>query len=406
MLSFLKSLFKPSLTPLNEILISRSAILHNLKTLQSLHPWEPIFPVLKSNAYGHGIKEVATILRDTDVPYICVDSFPEYQIVRDYAKKKSLILWETLPENYLAYDPRRATLCIYNPATLRFLWESWKKRTIHLFLNTGMNREGIQQHHLPKILELLDIYPNLVLEWVMSHFANADEIDDSMDLKQIETFKNMLDTIANRCSCSPLVLGAPWGYKEGLREIWIKYIHLANSAATLKYTSEQLWCNARRWWLALYGYDPLPVFPTLPSLDKRRAREGFVEMQPALTLTSTIISTQQLQTWDIVSYAGKRTAKTPCYTATLPFWYFEGLPRNLTNQRWCHHDGLRHPQVGIICMNLSCYTTGTLELPIGTKVILIWEKKDDIYMLASLANTIPYEILVWLQASIRRTIVE
>jgi alanine racemase len=72
-----------------------------------------------------------------------------------------------------------------------------------------MNREGIQQQHLPKILELLEQYPNLVLEGIMSHFANADEVDDRMDLKQIETFKNMLDTIANRYSCSPLILGAP-----------------------------------------------------------------------------------------------------------------------------------------------------------------------------------------------------
>jgi alanine racemase len=110
--------------PLNTITIKSSALLHNLAYLQSLQPGNAVFPVLKSNAYGHGLKEVSMILKDTNVPYICVDSFPEYQIVKDYAHKKSLILGETRPENYTTYDPRRATLAVYNIATLKTLIQS------------------------------------------------------------------------------------------------------------------------------------------------------------------------------------------------------------------------------------------------------------------------------------------
>lgn len=400
MFHFLKSLFKPILQPLNEILISRSAILHNLKVIQNLHPWESIFPVLKSNAYGHGIKEIATILRDTNVPYLCVDSFPEYQIVRDYAKKKSLVLGETLPENYLAYNPHRATLCIYNYETIDFLGKTWKKRTLHLFLNTGMNREGIQEQNLPKILALLEQYPNLMVEWIMSHFANADEVDDSMDWKQIETFKNMLNIIRKSEIRNPK-----------------SYIHIANSAGTVKYTGEQIWCNARRTGLALYGYNPLPIANSWQLVATSQ------QLIPALTLTSTVIATQQLKTGDIVSYGSKRTAKQPCYTATLPLWYYEGLPRNMTNTRSFHYEGVQHPQAGTICMNLSCYSTGPVKFPIGTKVTLIKHKPQTINSishaitsnlqyevwslesLSSLSSTIPYEILTRLNASIRRTIV-
>lgn len=120
----IKSLRHTEQTSLNTIHLDKTALLHNLSYLQSLHATDTIFPVLKSNAYGHGLKEVSSILKNTTVPYICVDSFPEYQIVKDYAHKKSLILGETRPENYTKYDPRRATLAVYNIETLKALIQS------------------------------------------------------------------------------------------------------------------------------------------------------------------------------------------------------------------------------------------------------------------------------------------
>lgn len=118
---YLQSWHKKEQTTLNSITIDSSALLSNLSFLQSLHASNTVFPTLKSNAYGHGLKEVSTILKNTNVPYICVDSFPEYQIVRDFAQKKSLIMGETHPDNYTNYDPRRATVVIYNIQTLKSL---------------------------------------------------------------------------------------------------------------------------------------------------------------------------------------------------------------------------------------------------------------------------------------------
>jgi alanine racemase len=126
---------------LNTIWIDKKLLLNNLALLKKLNHNNPVFPVLKSNAYGHGLKEVSTILRDSDVPFICVDSYPEYQIVKEYARKKVLIMGETFPENYSFYDPKRATPVVYTINTLKALIQTEKKRTIHLFLNTGMNRE-------------------------------------------------------------------------------------------------------------------------------------------------------------------------------------------------------------------------------------------------------------------------
>lgn len=121
---YLKNLYKPNITPMNVIVLSRSALLSNYRVLQSLHPGDEIFPVLKSNAYGHGIKEIASILKEVSPAYICVDSFPEYQIVRDVARCRSLIFGETLVENYHAFDPRWATLAVSNIETLKVLIQS------------------------------------------------------------------------------------------------------------------------------------------------------------------------------------------------------------------------------------------------------------------------------------------
>lgn len=88
----LKQLRKPAVSSLNRIEVSQSAILHNLSYLQQLHPDVVVFPVLKSNAYGHGLQQLSQILRQVDLPYICVDSFPEYQIVRRRSGRPVLVI--------------------------------------------------------------------------------------------------------------------------------------------------------------------------------------------------------------------------------------------------------------------------------------------------------------------------
>jgi alanine racemase len=159
-----KSLAPKPKHALNTIYIHAAAILHNLRFLQQQCPHQAIFPVLKSNAYGHGLFQIASILKHTNVPYLCVDSYPEYQIVRQYAHKKCLILGETIADNYSYYDPKRATPAVYTLATLQALINSKKQWTIHLFLNTGMHREGIQEADLEEFLQLLVQHKHISLE--------------------------------------------------------------------------------------------------------------------------------------------------------------------------------------------------------------------------------------------------
>ncbi len=114
MLSFLRSLFNPRVKPMNIIRLRKKVLLENLEYLKSIQPHAAIFPVLKSNAYGHGLKQVVKMLAKEDIPYIAVDSYPEYVVVKKHSKIPALILGETLLENYRKFDHKKATFCVYN----------------------------------------------------------------------------------------------------------------------------------------------------------------------------------------------------------------------------------------------------------------------------------------------------
>ena len=118
MINFFRSIFTPKLHSLNTILIDRKAILHNLSYLQSLHPFDQMIPVLKSNAYGHGLKQMCQVLKHTDVNMIAVDSFPEYQVVKKYSGKRVLVIGETDVRNYRHFNRKRASFAVYNLSTL------------------------------------------------------------------------------------------------------------------------------------------------------------------------------------------------------------------------------------------------------------------------------------------------
>ena len=121
MWNWIKNIFKPRVEPMNKIYIHAKNILHNYDYLWSLQPWAAMFPVLKSNAYWHGLELITKILNKTDAPYLVVDSFPEYQIVKKYSNKNILLLWETLKRNYRKFNYSRTTFCVYNIETINYL---------------------------------------------------------------------------------------------------------------------------------------------------------------------------------------------------------------------------------------------------------------------------------------------
>jgi len=376
----LRQLIKPKYQTLNNIEIKRQSILDNYKLLQANQPEAAIFPVLKSNAYGHGLKELCLILNDSSAPYVVVDSFPEAQTAYHYFKRKVLILGEMPIKAYSYCDLKRSEFCVYNHESLKALADLGRAK-IHLFVNSGMNREGIKD--LEKFLDdNSELLKKVEITGLCSHLAAAEE-DNESNKKQLEKFLTDLEILKSK-NFNP------------------KWVHLGNSAAIFSLHDSRL--SAFRSGLSLYGYNPL-------SPDNKNYSKAD-NLQPALRLISTVVSIQDLKINDQVSYNGTYRADSDSKVATIPFGYYEGLPRSLSNLASVVYEktGKRYDLkiAGRVCMNLCCLELKNLDVKIGDKIeIISWIKTDNnsLEKLAKLANKITYELLVGLQSNIRRVVI-
>lgn len=379
MINILRALFAPKLHSLNTIHIEKKVILHNLSYLQSLHPFDKIIPVLKSNAYGHGLKQICQILSSAPVEMVAVDSFPEYQIVKKYTKKKVLVVGETDVRNYKHFNWKRASFAVYNLSTLEGLIAYRKKGRIHIFLNTGMNREGIQIHELDEFLEKLQAAPWITVEGIMSHFADADNPDPASMQLQVENFKRMHEKILE------------YGFESDYR-------HISASSGALKLDDD--FFNAQRVWLALYGYNPLH--------ESDPAFSRGLQLKPALRVYSSVVSLQDISQGEWVWYNFTYEAVGDTRIATIPFGYFEWLPRVLSNNWQIKWKDVYLPVTGTISMNLCSVNAAEYDVAIGDSVEVISPSNaslNSIIHMAKASEMIPYELLVKIEPSVKRKVI-
>ena len=184
-LSLWKRRHEKSFHTLNTISISRDAILANFDLLSDLCPGG-IFPVLKSNAYGHGIEEVAGILRDRCPQYVCVDSYYEALRVRRVYPGRVLLIGYTLPTNYPSMDLSSLAMVVYDTDTIHALGRLRRRVALHIKVDTGMARQGVLPESIPELLRAIAHYPQLHIAGVCSHLADADSMDDGYSRMQAQ----------------------------------------------------------------------------------------------------------------------------------------------------------------------------------------------------------------------------
>ena len=178
---------------LNTLTIFPERLEHNFRVLSQLQSDIQVVPVVKSNAYGHGIKILAPLLNIYDVPFICVDSLYEaYELEKHDYKRDILIMGYVDPRDI----PRRPNF-IYAVSTLEYaqaVLHTYSKSRLHLFVDTGMHREGIQSLDTVYAREILTkIAPHI--EGIMSHLSTPDNIDTSNE--QITLFNDFLQYLTS-----------------------------------------------------------------------------------------------------------------------------------------------------------------------------------------------------------------
>lgn len=376
MFTFIHSLFVRKTRALNTINLSEKALLNNFSYLLSLHPWAAFFPVIKSNAYGHGIQQIATMLKHTSCTYICVDSYPEYKIASKCNDHQYLVLSDTNPHNYKLYNWKRTAFVVSSFSTLDYFIERWKKVRVHLFINTGMNREWFDSKDIPEIITLLKGSPHIVLEGIMSHLSHGDSSISSHTDNQIIRFKEIYQLLI---------------------DAWfsVQYRHIWASAGI--FTIQDDFFNAWRAWIALYWYSPL--------LWDHPHQSDTHPLQPIATVQSTVLTIRDIAKWESVGYNGTWTADQATTIALIPFWYYEWLPRYLSNKRSVKRGNVFLPVVWNISMNYMTVATLGHPVQVWDTITLYGSDDNDINIpsnAAKLWNTNIYEVMIRRNEKIRR----
>ena len=386
--------------PLNTIFISKDRLLSNYKTLSKINPKISIAPVLKSNAYGHGLAEVGKILDsrrmftpdlirggNDRMPFICVDSLYEALILRKAGIKSEILIIGYIDPKSLKHKKLNFSFAVWDLETAEVLDKYQKGAKIHIFVDTGMNREGIRLDQLSTFLSQLKLLKNLKIEGLMSHLAVADDPKNPLNKIQFQNFKKAKEIVKNA------------GFKP-------KWFHLGGSYALLNLNPKD--CNLIRVGKALYGVVGNASTSSAKKTSSLSAVEG---IHPVLSFKSKIAQIKNIKKGDKIGYSSTFTAQKDLKIAVLPLGYNDGLDRRLSNKgvvRVGGDGGVGCKILGLISMNVAVIDISEVKNPyLGQEVVIFSDNpkdKNSIQKCAEECGTISYELLVHLHPSTKRIV--
>jgi len=370
---------------LNLLEISFSALKNNYSYFQSLHPSQKICPVLKSNAYGHGLKLVAKVLdKKIKPPFICVDSLYEaYELQKAKIKTPILIIGYTFPKNFKTRKKLPFSFPVYDEETLSTLVKYQPHAPLHLKIDSGMNRLGIQEKDIPSFIETLKKYPQANIQGIYTHLSQSDDpAKASFTKKQLKTFKSILHQFKS----------AGFGFL---------YKHVSATAGATIIDKEPEF-NLIRLGLGFYGLSPFAP-GSAPDLKLKK------HLTPALKFTSHLIQIKDIKKGREISYSGTYKAKKDLKIAILPVGYNDGLDRRLSNRGVVTIKNTPCPILGRVCMNLTIIDISNVKKPHLGQIVTIYSKNSDhqnsLKNSAHTAKTIPYVLLTSLHPSTKRVLI-
>lgn len=367
----------------NLIEVSRSALLHNLDVFADLSG-KQVIPVLKANAYGHGIELVAAALKGRKLPYIAVDGYFEALRIRELSDQPVLVMGAILPENFARMKYDNFAFVVQDEATIHAIGKTGKHVKVHVECNTGFNRYGAKPDEVLNLVKVIQQYPNLELEGVMSHLADADGDDPATIDSAVELYDGCVEQV-RATGANPTIL------------------HISQTLGSVQAKSR--YANTIRLGIGLYGIDPFP---------KNHALHGVLkDTRPALRLLSTITKVNELEKGDKVSYNYTFTAPKKMKIGVLPLGYYEGawtLARGVGKQVGDVKVGEQFtPIVGRVCMNHTMISLDGIDTKVGDTVVVYSNNRNDRNAIDNIAHEyglFNYAILTSLNSSVRRVLVD
>lgn len=366
--------------------ISGKALHHNIQTLRSLVGLERVLGVaVKGNAYGHGMVECSKVFAEAGVDYLCVNSFEEAQKLRQANIGSPVLIMGYVPlENLEEAVTLGCDLIVYNPENIQVLakikdnFKGKDKVNIHLKIETGNHRQGVELSDLPQIIQLIKAQKNLHLKGISTHFANIeDRVHQEYAQYQLGRFNEALRLLK----------------KKGLEP---EYKHCANSAATLILPEAHF--NFVRVGIAAYGL--------WPSEKTKRAASVEIKLQPSLTWKTLVAQVKEVKKGELIGYGCTYKMPENGKIAVLPVGYYEGFDRGLSNKGVVLIHGKRAPVVGRVCMNMIMVDVSHIPnvQPKDEVVLIGKQEKEEVTAeeVAELLGTINYEVVTRINPELPR----
>lgn len=369
--------------------IDKKAALHNVKTFRSiLKKKTKIYAVVKSNAYGHGLREFSLIVSGK-VDGFCVDSVYEGKTLRSVGiKKPILVLGPTLSKEELQIAiENNLEITISTFETLKQVVSIKDSPNFHIKVDTGMHRQGFFPNDLQKVIEI--IKKNELggkLKGVFTHFSSAKDVTyPHYTNEQIEEFKKV-QTVFKRFGFGKIMF------------------HASGTGGTVLYPQAHL--DMVRIGIGLYGYWPSKESKSQHSLLLKKE----LTLKPVLSWKTKISEIKRLKKGDFVGYDLAEKMEKDALVSMIPIGYWHGFARALSHKGQVLVKGKKCKVVGRVSMDLVIIECKSATTKVGDVVTIIGKSGKEVLTAddqMNIADTViyTYEILTTINPLIKRIVV-
>lgn len=350
----------------SRLTVDLDALTRNLLRLRDAAGGRALIPAVKANAYGHGLVEVSRHIEPL-VAMLGVAAVDEATALRAAGITKPILKFSpTLPDELDAAAAACLTLTVSSLDDVHAASDSGHEFNVHLKIDTGMRRVGVQIADAVEAARAIVAAPNLTLEGLLTHLAVADEPDgEDFTRAQLASFQEAVAAVEQ-------AVGK------------VKWVHAANSAGILDHDLSGT--NAVRPGIAMYGSAP--------------------GMEPVATWTSRVTLVKELAAGEAVSYGLTWRAPRKTRVATVAIGYGDGYSRLNSNRGRVLIDGSSYPIVGRVCMDQTLVDLGPdSQIQTGAEVVLMGQSGDEtitVQEIADLMGTITYEVTCLISPRVTR----
>ena len=357
--------------------VSLARLTENLGAIETAVAPAAVMPIVKANAYGHGLVEVARHLVTQGARRLGVAFLEEAVALREAGVALPILVMGGILGNQIPLFLRHGlTLTASSVDKLRQIDAAARDlgvtARVHLKIDTGMERIGVHYYNAHGLLERAAECRHTVVEGIYSHFANADADDHASARLQLARFLDVLQWYDKHGAAPPLR-------------------HMANSGAILQLRESHL--DLVRPGILLYG--------VYPSAEVRRT----IAVRPALAWKSRVVYFKVVTPGHPVSYGSTWQSDHPVRMVTVPVGYGDGYFRALSNVARVIIRGRKYPVVGRVCMDQIMVNIEWETAYNGDEVVLLGAAGDETITcedVAGWAGTIPYEVLTNINTRVPR----